>query len=332
MKHFITRASVVVIAIIITFSVSQSQHLTNLRLKAVIQLPRVEGRIDHMDIDLKTRRVFVAALGNNTVEVVSLDSSKRLRTLTGFKEPQGVLFIPHLNKLYISNGGDGTCTILDAISFKESKTLTLLDDADNIRYDKSAGMVYAGCGTGSLALFDPAKAEMSHLLPLPDHPESFQIDSLRNRIYVNVPNAKQIVVLDRSKQKTIETWPLKDAEKNYPMALDEKLGLIFVGCRAPARLLVLNALSGALVASILIDKDVDDIFFDAVRHHLYVSCGEGFIDIISQETPNEYKQIDRIPTRTGARTSLFVPSLDLYILAVPMIVKEEAQMQIYSVE
>jgi len=310
---------------------AQSQHPAILQLRSTIPLPHVQGRIDHMDIDLKTQRVFVAALANNTVEVVSLREGKRTRTLDGFKEPQGVLYLPELNQLYITGGGDGTCAILDATSFKRFKTIESLEDADNIRYDRSSKLVYVAYGSGGLAIIDPSKSETRYLLPLTQHPESFQIENSGNRIYVNVPNEKKIVVFDKAKRETVASWSVKDADKNYPMALDEQHRLLFVGCRTPARLLVLDTGSGKVISTIPIAGDVDDVFFDAQRHLLYVSCGEGVIDVFSQETPNSYKRVERVPTRTGARTCVLVTSLNMLLVAVPQNGFEDAQLRVYSI-
>jgi hypothetical protein len=332
MKHLWIVTAFIFCGILPCETDARSQQSTLLKLKTVVPLPGVEGRIDHMGIDLKTQRVFIAALVNNTVEVLSLTEGKRIRTLEGFTEPQGVLFLPDLNRLYITNGNSGTCDILDASSLKRLQTIGSLDDADNIRYDKRAKLVYVAYGAGGLASFDPAKPGTPSLLPLTQHPESFQLESSGNRIFVNVPNEKKIVVFDRAQRKEIATWHLKEAEKNFPMALDEEHHLLFVGCRAPARLLVLDARSGATVTSIPIAGDVDDVFFDAQRHLLYLSCGEGFIDVLSQESANSYKCVEQIPTRKGARTCVFVPSLNLLLLAVPRIDNKDAELRVYSVE
>jgi DNA-binding beta-propeller fold protein YncE len=335
MKRYLKRLSslaiVIALATLLSSAEAQSQHSAVLQLKTVIPLPRVEGRIDHMDIDLKTQRVFVAALGNNTVEVVSLREGTRIRTLEGFKEPQGVLFLPELDQLYITNGGDGTCAILDATSLKRLKTIESLDDADNIRYDKSSELVYVAYGTGGLAIIDPSKNGTTHLLPPTQHPESFQLETSGNKIYVNVPNEKKIVVFDKAKRETVASWPVKDAEKNYPMALDEQHHLLFVGCRTPARLLVLDTGSGKVISTIPIGGDVDDVFFDARQHLLYVSCGEGVIDVFAQETPKTYKRVEQVSTRTGARTCVLVRSLNLLIVAVPRKGTEDAQLRVYSI-
>jgi DNA-binding beta-propeller fold protein YncE len=331
MKRVSVIATLAVLATLLLQPEVRSRQSAILQLKSTIPLPGVEGRIDHMDIDLKTQRVFVAALVNNTVEVVSLREGKRIQTLEGFKEPQGVLLLPELNRLYITNGGNGTCAILDATSLKPFNTIDSLDDADNIRYDKTSKLVYVAYGKGGLAIIDPLQAKIKQLLPLTQHPESFQLETSGKKIFVNVPNEKKIVVFDKTKQQTTASWPLKDAEKNYPMALDEQHHLLFVGCRTPARLLVLETESGKLISSIPIGGDVDDVFFDTQRHLLYISCGEGVIDVFSQVTPSTYKRVEQVPTRAGARTCILVPSLNMLLLAVPQKANEDAQLRVYSI-
>jgi DNA-binding beta-propeller fold protein YncE len=323
-----------VLVMAMTFSVvpeGMSQIAAGLELKKVIPLPNVAGRIDHMDIDLSTGRIFVAALGNNTVEVVSLRDGNVLRTLKGFSEPQGVLYLPESHQLFITNGGDGSCVIMDGNSLERVKTLSGLEDADNIRYSSSEKTVYAGYGGGGIAAIDPAKGDTMYLMPLPAHPESFQLEFGGPRIYVNVPGERKIVVLDRLKHHAIAAWPVKDAESNFPMAFDHKLQRLYIGCRAPARLLILDATSGALAATVPIGKDVDDIFFDTRRHMLYVSCGEGVVDVISQQSANAYKTVAEIETRKGARTSLFVPQLNELLVAVPGNDNAGAELRVYSI-
>jgi hypothetical protein len=312
--------------------IGQTQSLEILQLKTKIPLPGVEGRIDHMDIDLKTQRVFVAALGNNTVEVVSLRDEKRLNTIEGFHEPQGVLFLPERNQLYITNGGNGTCEILDAASFKRVKSIGGLDDADNIRYNKSTNLIYVAYGTGGVVSIDPVSMERNLVLPLKEHPESFQLETSGNRMYINVPNEKKIVVFENRKQRSITSWPLKDADKNYPMTLDEQHHMLYVGCRAPARLLVIDMRTGKLVSTIPIGEDVDDVFYDVERHLLYISCGRGIINVFAQESQNTYKQVEQVQTRKGARTSVFVPSLNMLIVAAPKNGNEEAQLFVYTIK
>jgi hypothetical protein len=153
-----------------------------------------------------------------------------------------------------------------------------------------------------------------------------------NRIFANVPDAKQIAVIDREKRQVTGTWPMKEFQANFPMSLDEPNHRLFVGCRKPARLVVLDTASGKTIADLEISGDTDDLFYDAKRKRVYVSCGEGFIDIVEQTSPDTYKQLTRIPSASGARTSFFSPDLDRYYLAVPDRENQKAEIRVYQPE
>jgi len=301
-----------------------------LRQVRAIPLPNVEGRIDHMSVDVQTQRLFVAALGNNTVEVVDLRAGKRLTSITGLREPQGVFFVPKENKLFVANGDDGTCRVFDGSSYKLLQTVHFQSDADNVRYDATPNQIYVGYGEGTLGVLDAASGKMLAETALPAHPESFRLEESGPRIFVNLPNANHtIAVVDRAKRSVIATWQL-EAQANFPMALDEADHRLLVVTRRPPLLVVLNTESGKQVASYPTVGDADDAFYDAAHKRVYVSGGEGFIDVFDQDGPDDYKPSSRIPTASGARTSLFVPELNRLYLAVPHRANQKAEIRIYE--
>jgi YVTN family beta-propeller protein len=290
-----------------------------LSLDKTIPMPNVQGRIDHLAADVPGQRLFVAALGNNTVEVLDLKTGKTIQSIPGFDEPQGIAFVPEFNRVFIANGGDGTCRILDGQSFKTISSVQCGDDADNVRYDEKAKRIYVGYGSGALAVLDAKTGSKLADIKLAGHPESFRLETGGPRIFVNVPHADHIAVIDRDKAEVTATWPLKEAQSNFPLYLDEPNHRFFTGCRSPARLLVYDysASPGRLVASIPISRDTDDLFFDSANKLIYVSCGGGTIDVITQTDPDHYTAAKSIPTAAGTRTSLFIPELKLLCLAAP---------------
>jgi len=307
-------------------------EIEGFRLVQTIPLPNVEGRIDHLSVDLKGQRLFVAALGNDTVEILDLSVGQPIQTISGLSEPQGVVFIPELNKIYVTNGGSGVCQIFDGASFKQIGRIEFSDDADNLRYDTGASSIYVGYGNGAVGVVDTASEKHIGDVKLAGHPESFQLEQSGPRIFVNIPSANQIAVVDREKRMVIATWPLKEAKANYPMALDESHHRLFVGFRQPAKLSVYDTESGNMVTSLDSVGDVDDIFYAAMRKHIYVVGGEGFIDIFEQEDADHYKLLTQIPTAAGARTGLFVPELNRFYVAVPHRESQEAEVRIYKVQ
>ena len=296
---------------------------------ASIYLPAVRGRIDHFGFDLKQRRLFVAALGNDTLEVVDLKSSRRERSLAGFGEPQGVLYLPEFNRIYVANGSANRVDILDGTSLARVKGVEGLEDADNVRYDAGARKVYVGHGKGALRALDPVTGESSGDILLAGHPESFQLETRGTRIFVNVPTAHHIAVVDRAKRAVVATWRVPDAQSNYPMALDEPGRRLFVGARRPAVLLVYDIDSGKVVAKQAIGEDTDDIFFDPERRRLYVICGEGRIDIIRQNDPDHYSVEGTVRTAPRARTGLLVPEEGRLYVAAPAIGTSPARLLAY---
>jgi hypothetical protein len=303
-----------------------------LKLAQTIPLPAVEGRIDHLAVDAGDLMLFVAALGNNTLEVIDLEAGKRERSIPSLSKPQGVVFLDTIRRLGVTGGGDGTFKVFEASDFRLVKSLRSLDDADNVRYDHGSGDIYVGYGDGALAVFNEPRTEKIGEIKLKGHPESFQLERNGNRIFVNVPEAKQIAVVDREKRAVMATWPMAKFQGNFPMALDEANHRLFVGCRKPPRLVVLDTENGKPVADSLISGDTDDVFFDAKRKRLYVICGEGFVDVVLQVSADAYTLVEKVATATGARTGLFSPELDLLFVAVPHRGNQPAEVRVFKCE
>jgi DNA-binding beta-propeller fold protein YncE len=307
-------------------------HAQSLKLTQTIALPGVEGRIDHFAIDLAGGRLFVCALGNNSVEVVDLRKGERIHSITGLGSPQGVAYLPELDCLLVANDEGGICKIFDGKSFQQSGALNLKDDADNVRYDDAAKKIYVGFGGGGIAIVSPDESKQVGSIKLSAHPEAFVLERNGKRIFVNVPNARQVAVIDRDKGQVVATWKTDLVFANFPMALDETNHRLFVGCRLPSKLVVLNTDSGEVVAKLDIAGDTDELFYDAKRHRIYAVCGAGKVDIIEQTEPNQYKRSAQIDTAVGARTGLFVPERDTLFVAVPHHGSQKAEIRAYHIE
>jgi len=318
------------IGLIILAVRAHAEDVMPFRLVQTIPLPNVEGRIDHMAVDLKGQRLFVAALGNNTVEVVDLRAGKRIQSITGLHEPQGVGFVRELNKIFVANAKNGACDVFDGLSYSLIKTVKFSDDADNVRYDANTRRVYVGYGNGGLGIIDAASAEQLGAIKLEGHPESFQLEKSGPRVFVNIPTAQKIIVADREKRTIIAAWPTVDARANFPMALDETHQRLFVGFRKPARIGVFDTGSGRVTANLDSPGDADDIFYDSQRQRIYISGGDGFIGILQQQDADHYKTLAKIPTASGARTSLFVPEMTRLYLAVPHRGAQRAEIRVYE--
>src|SRR5881398_3705057 len=302
------------------------------KLEQTIRLPGVEGRIDHFALDPSDERLFVCALGNNTVEVMDLRKGERMRSITGLGAPQGVIYISELDRLFVANDKGGIFKIYDAESFKALGELNFKDDADNVRYDEATKRIYVGFGSGGIAIVSAPDGKQIGSLKLSAHPEAFELEKDGRRIFVNVPNSRHVAVIDRDKGEVIARWQTDLAFGNFPMALDAANHRLFVGCRFPSKLVVLNTESGNVVAKIDISGDPDDVFCDNKRHRVYTICGAGRIDIIDQSDPNTYKALTKIDTAEGARTGLFVSESDTLFVAVPHRGSQQAEIRCYQIE
>jgi hypothetical protein len=309
-----------------------AQGSAALQLKQTIPMPGVEGRIDHFAFDPAAERLFVCALGNNSVEVVDLRKGQRIHSITGLGSPQGVAYVPGLDRLLVANDNHGICKIFDGKSFQQLNELDLKDDADNVRYDDAAKKIYVGFGDGGIAIVNASDGKQAGSIKLSAHPEAFELEKRGKRIFVNVPNSRHVAVIDREKGEIIATWKTDPAFANFPMALDEENHRLFVGCRLPSKLVVLNIDSGDVGAKIDISGDADEVFYDGKRHRIYAVCGAGKVDIIDQANPNNYKVLARIDTASGARTGFFVPERDTLFVAVPHRGSQKAEIRAYHVE
>jgi DNA-binding beta-propeller fold protein YncE len=302
-----------------------------LHLEKEIPLPGVEGRIDHFSADDTGQRLFIAALGNGSVEILDTRKGERIAEIKDLDEPQGVYYDSKTGRLYVATGRDGKLRIYDGKSLNLQETLEFGNDADNVRYDRQSGDIWVGYGHGGLAIVNSTGQKIGSI-SLGSHPESFLFDDTGDRVYVNVPKQLGIAVIDREKRAIIAKWGLGGALANYPMALDDVDKRLFAGCRVPARLVVLDTSSGRIVGTVATVGDTDDVFYDAVKRRVYVIGGEGAVEVFRQRDPDLYESIGRITTAAGARTGFFVPYSHRLYVAVPHRGSQAAKVLAYTID
>ena len=317
----------VFLALIVAATVCGVKAEEPLVFSRAIELPHVEGRIDHLTIDAEAHRLFVAALGNNTVEVIDLPSGRDVRSLSGFHEPQGIGQPLDSRAVAVANGGTGDLILLNRTSFGVDHKVPLGDDADNVRFDRKSRRFFVGYGSGAIGA---VSEEGTHIgdVKLRGHPESFQLEQGGSRMFVNVPGAGEIAVVDRVAMKLSASWPVATAAANYPMALDEADHRLFVGCRRPAVVLTFDTTTGKQLSSTAIVGDTDDMFFDAKRKRLYVIGGEGFVDVLQRESADRLTRVAHLATAAGARTGLLAG--DVLYVAVPHRGRQRAEVRLYE--
>jgi hypothetical protein len=320
-----------IVAVVIGMSLatpSWAEDPPPLVLEAKIPLGTVSGRIDHFAFDPDRQLLFVAELGNDSVGVVDLEERNVVHRIAGLSEPQGIAYHAATRTLYVANAGDGSLRLFQASDFAPLGGIALGADADNIRMDPWRNRIIVGYGKGGLAVIDPASRRKIADMPLDGHPESFQFDEMGSRIFVNVPDAPQIAALDALSGRKVSILESAGVSSNFAMAVDPDERRVMIAFRNPARLVAFGTGTGERVASVETCRDADDVFVDARRRRVYVSCGEGVIDVLSQ-AGGGYERIARIPTVAGARTSLFVPANDRLYLGVRATASEPAAIWVF---
>jgi DNA-binding beta-propeller fold protein YncE len=316
-----------------------AQQSDVLSLDSHIPLPGVKGRIDHLSVDLLGQRIFVAAVDNHTLEVIDLKLGRTVHTITDLAEPQGVFYDASTNRLFVACALDGAMRIFDGTTFQVLATVKYPDDADNVRYDsrnKNVIVGYAGAkqlreretGTGGLGFLDTDGKKIADIV-IDAHPESFQLEKTGSRLFVNVPDKKEIEVIEVPKHAVVSRWPIAE-ENNFPMALDEAHHRLFVASWYPPQLVVFDTQSGKQIASTETAGPSDDLFFDSQRGRIYVMTSKGYIEVFQQKDPDHYDRIARYPTPPHTQTGLYVPEWGKLFAAVQRQGEQDAEVRVYQ--
>jgi DNA-binding beta-propeller fold protein YncE len=314
---------------------SAAGDILPLQLEEQIPVPNVAGRLDHFTADVKRKRLFVSALGNNTVEVINVFAGRVIHSIKGLSQPQGPLYVSGFDKLYVANAENGKMNVYDGATYTLKKTIDFGTDPDNIRYDAASKRIFVGFGEedGGIAMVDPGTDErVGQVYKTEGHPESFQVESSGGHIFVNVPDAGQVVESIDRKTGVVSKWPLKDLRGNYAMALNEDDHRLFTVTRKTPMLVVLDTQTGNEVARLRAAGECDDVFFDASRKRIYVIGGEGVISVIQQKDPDHYELLANVPSGIGIRTGYFFAKRDRFYVGVPAKGNEPAQVWTYEAE
>lgn len=321
-------ASILSLYLVFAFAQVKTKE-AGLKLSKTIVLPNVKGGFDLMAADVKGKRMFISAQDNHSVEVIDLAAMKPIISLPGFQEPKWVAYRPESNRFYVATGLDAKVTVVDSRTYKTIKSFTFKEKCNGLRFDPARKLLYVGVGNtfGSLGIIDVTNDQIVGEIPLSNFPKQF--DFVGNKMYINVPESNTVEVADLTLRKVIATWPVKEAKENVPMAIDRIHQRLFIGCE-PGKLIVYDLTTEKTITSLNISKEADGIYYDQKRSQIYISCAEGFIDVIKQVTPDSYRSLSKISTVKGAGTSLLIPELDLFILAVPQTDKSDAEIRVYQ--
>jgi DNA-binding beta-propeller fold protein YncE len=296
-----------------------NQELPPLQLVEVVPMPGVAGRIDHMTADIKRHRLFVSALGNNSVEVVDYSIGKWIYSISGLNQPKGIVYVPDFGELFVVNLGDGTLKIYDD-SYSEIKTLGIGVHVDYVHYDPSSKKVLVALSesktTGGLAIIDPATNERIGTVKTDGPPEDFAIESSGQHIFASIYDTSMVESVDR-KTGQLTKWQFNNAYKPVPLALNEPDHRLFVMSRIPPVMLVIDTETGKEVQRIPVGGISADLFFDPSNKRIFNVNGAGFISVFQQKDPNHYELVENVPTTVGARSGWFHEVFHRLFIAIP---------------
>lgn len=344
MKSFPEIWLVAVAFIIVGAGIGSSQEATKqpLRLIQTIPMLDVNGRLDHIDVDVKGKRLFLSGLENGTLEMIDLQAGKRLRSIPGFKKPQGVSYVPELNKLFVATGDDGMLRVFrgDTLELLDSIKLDL--GPNRVAYEPKSKIVYVGYGGkdagkdyGQVGIVDARNDKHVGDIKVVAHPSELLLDTSGTTLFVFVSIASKVQVIDTHKQQVLSTWPVS-SQRPGDGAFDESTSRLFIGTRTPPEMIVVDSKSGHEVAHLTTAEGMDGVYFDARRKRVYVSGGRdlpvGFAYVYQQKEASHYELAGKVPTRAGAGTSFWSSELNRYYVAAPKNEKQEAAILVYAPE
>jgi hypothetical protein len=319
---------------------SQQDRGQPLRLVQTISIPNVKGRLDHLEVDVRSHRLFVAGLENGTFEVVDLLGGKWTRSIPGFKKPQGALYVPQFNKLFLASGADGMVRVFRGDTLQLLDSIRLEPGPNRIVYEPHSQLVYVGYGGkdagkdyGEVALIDAQDDQHVGDIRVTAHPSELLLNQLGTTLFVFISMVNQVQVVDPNKRQVQSTWAVS-SQRPGDGALDEATSRLFIATRTPPEMIVMDCTSGREVAHLATAEGQDGVYFDAGRKRVYVSGGrglpDGFVYVYQQKSADHYETIGKIPTRGGAGTSFWSPELTRYYVAAPAHGKEEAAILVYA--
>jgi YVTN family beta-propeller protein len=315
---------------------AQAQSSASLPLSRAIPLAGVQGRFDHFAVDLAGNRLFAAATGNHSVEVIDLKTDKVAQSITGLGKPHGLAWVADAGSLYVADGALAELRVYRGAPLKLAGSIKLSADADDMVYNGARHQLYVGHGgssaaePGKIAVIDTASFSLVANLPAASHPEALDLDEAGQRIFANIADSSQVAVIDGAHNEVASLWKLSGASDNVPMAYDGEHHVLYVACRTPATLIALDAASGAELSRVPTGNGADDLFYDASLSRVYVIGGGGQVDAFQVNADKKLIAIGTIRTAPGAKTALFVPSHRALYVGVPSTEGHPAEIRVFS--
>lgn len=305
-------------------------------LQKAISLPGIQGKFDHFAIDFEGRRLFVAATGNHSVEVIDLATGKVAQSITGLGKPHGLAWQATSKTLYVSDGTQRNLQEYEGNPLKLAGKIALSNDADDMVLNPATHLLYVGHGgsgaanPGRVAVVDTASFTLKADIPVATHPEALDLDPGGNRIFANIADSSEVAVIDGNTNKITANWKLTKASDNVPVAYDAADNILYLAARTPASVIALDAATGRELSRASSAAGADDLFYDDSLHRVYLVAGGGEVDVYHAAAKAPLHSIGVLPTEPGAKTALFVPSINTLFVGIPSANGHSAEIRVYA--
>lgn len=323
-----------------SFSKTQAQEKDALRLVQTIPMPDVKGRLDHMDVDVKGKRLFVAGLENGSLELIDLAAGKRSKSIPGFKKPQGIAYVASLNKVFVASGDDGMLRVFRGDSLELIDAIKLDLGPNRVIYDTHTKLLYVGYGGkdagkdyGEVGIIDAKSDKQLGDIKVEAHPSELLLNKSGDTLFVFVSAASKVQVVDTKKHVVLSTWPVS-SQRNGDGAFDETTHCLFIGTRTPPKMIAMDSTTGKEIANLSTAEGMDGVYFNATQKQIYVSGGRdddvGYVFVYQQTDADHYEAISKIPTRPGAGTSFWSPELNRFYVGAPAQGAQDAAILVFE--
>jgi len=315
---------------------AQAQQSAPITLSRTISLIDVQGKFDHLAIDITGNRLFIAATGNHSVEVINMKTDKVEQSISGLGKPHGLAWVGAKGSLYVADGALGELRVYTGKPLALNGTIKLSDDADDMVYDEADHLLFVGHGgsdaanPAKIAVVDTERFSLVANLPVATHPEALEIDPASRRVFANIADSNEVAVIGSDTWAITAQWKLTKAADNVPLAFDGEHQLLFVACRTPGTLIALDAANGKELASVTSAGQADDLFFDPALRRVYLISGAGEVDSYQLDAAKILHPLGEVHTAAGAKTALFVPAQGLLYVGVPGMGGNAAEIRVYS--
>jgi len=308
-----------------------------LRLVQTYELPEnIKGNFDHFEVDLKRNRLFATPEDFKSVLVIDIATGKLIHQIDGILRPHAVLYRADTDRIYVTDGGDGSVKVYGGEDYRQLARIPLVKDADSIGYDISRHYLYVDNGGRDVsqiysivsAIDTNTGSKLADMKVGGETLEAMALDNYRPHIYVNDTANNQVVVIDRLRNTILANWPITLGRKNVAMALDEFRQRLFVGCRN-GQIVVLDSNTGKELQALPIASGIDDLIYDPATRRIYAATN-GVIEVFEQTDLDHYVSKGTIGTGANGRTARFVPQLNRLFVAVPSTGLRHARVLVYE--